>query len=78
MMGQNNTFAQMLSCNPTLTYVNKHNQGEFWFNYDIIASTVSSFALLIVACLILFDKRLQMHPNMLVAIICMCDSYLFF
>lgn len=78
MTGSNNTFSQMLSCNPTLTYVNQHNAEGFWFSYDVIASAVSSISLLIVACLILFDKRLQMHPNMLVAIICLCDSFLFF
>lgn len=48
----------MLSCNPTLTYVNRNNVGDAWFSWDVTFAMVSSISLLIVASLILFDQRL--------------------
>ena len=78
MVGISSPFPQMVTCNPTVDYVNQFNSGTNWFKYDIVAAMISSISLLLVASLILFDFRLQTHPNRMVAIICLCDSYLFF
>ena len=68
----------MLSCNPTLNYVNMGKLGLPYFDYDVAAASLSGFALLLVAVLILSDERLHVHPNKLIAYICLCDSYSFF
>jgi hypothetical protein len=49
-----------------------------YFDYDVAAASLSGFALLLVAVLILSDERLHVHPNKLIAYICLCDSYSFF
>lgn len=60
MSGNDTTFVQMLSCNPTLDYVNqfKTSSEQSWYFYDIAAASLSCFSLAMVAGLILFDKRL--------------------
>jgi hypothetical protein len=58
MVGKNNTFAMMASCNPTLEYVNMNKKGMPYFKTDISFAAVSCFALFFVAALILTDKRL--------------------
>lgn len=78
MVGNNNTFAMMASCNPTLNYVNRNKIGLPYFRADICFATVSCFALFFLASLILTDKRLQGHPNKLIAYVFMCDAYTFF
>jgi hypothetical protein len=77
MMGNNSTWVEMLSCNPTLNYVNQAKVHTGWYIFDICAASLSSVSLLFVACLILFDPRLQMHPNRLIAYICICDAFCF-
>lgn len=66
-----------MSCRPTLDYVNQYKALEDfgWFSYDIAAATLSSISLLLIAALILFDKRLHMHPNKMIAYVCVCDAY---
>ena len=46
-----------------------------WFTYDVVASMISAMSLLLISSLILLDKRLQMHPNKLLAYACLCDAY---
>jgi hypothetical protein len=67
----------ILSCRPTLNYVNKEklNGMPGWFTYDVTASMISALSLLLISGLILLDKRLQMHPNKLLAYACLCDAY---
>lgn len=36
---------------------------------------ISALSLLLISSLILLDKRLQMHPNKLLAYACLCDAY---
>lgn len=76
-MTSNNTWIEMLSCNPALNYVNQAKHGTPWYLFDICAASLSTISLLFVACLILFDPRLQMHPNKLIAYICICDAFCF-
>jgi len=68
----------MASCNPTLDYVNMNKKGMPYFKTDISFAAVSCFALFFVAALILTDKRLQAHPNKLIAYVFICDAYTFF
>lgn len=67
----------MLSCNPTLQYVNQYKVGTNHFRFDIAAASLSGISLLLVAVLILTDKKLKVHPNKLIAYICLCDSFTF-
>ena len=64
-------------CNPNENYVSDYYSDEGWFRYDISAALISSVSLAIVACIIFSDKRLQGHPNKLIGVICMLDSYTF-
>jgi len=57
MIGTNNTYASVVSCNPQTSFVNQRNSGTSWFKYDIIAASLSSISLLIIAIIILSDKR---------------------
>ena len=49
MVGISSPYAQMVTCNPTVDYVNQFNSGTNWFKYDIVAAMVSSISLLLVA-----------------------------
>lgn len=57
MIGTNNTYASMLCCNPRDKFVNQRNVGTSWFKYDVTAASMSALSLLIIAIIILSDKR---------------------
>ena len=69
--------ALILSCDPSNKYVSHDDVGNLYFRYDVAAATISCVALFLVAMLIYSDKKLQTHPNKLIASICLCDSYTF-
>ena len=51
---------------------------ELDFNIDMILSLLSCLSLACVALMIFTDKRLQGHPNMLIAYICLFNSFNYF
>lgn len=77
MTGKNNTFATMASCNPKYDYVNRNKVGLPFFDFDITAASLSMVSLLVIASIILLDKRLQAHPNQMIAYVFLCDAYTF-
>jgi len=56
-------FPEMASCNPTVDYVSLFKQGLIFFDLDVTAATLSTFALLTIAMIILSDKKIKAHPN---------------
>ena len=78
LVDKNNTFIMMASCNPTLDYVNQNKNELKYFKTDIAFAAISCFALFFVAALILTDRKLQAHPNKLIAYVFICDAYTFF
>ena len=59
-------------------YVTDEDSGKPAFIADSIGSGLSFVALTGVAMLIFADKRLQAHPNILIAQKCMCDAFIYF
>lgn len=57
MIGVNNTYATMASCNPQAGFVNDRSIDKPMFKYDIVAASLSFLALSLMAFLILTDKR---------------------
>ena len=66
------------SCSLEKGYVNYLVSGTLDFNVDITLLFLSSLALGFIALIILTDKRLQGHPNMLIAYTCLIDAFNFF
>ncbi len=71
-------YSQVLTCNPSNVYVSSDNRGTFAFRFDIAAALASSFTLAFVAGLIYSDPKLRKHPNDLIALVFICDSFTFF
>lgn len=69
---------EVLTCNPASDYAGTLDIGTFSFRYDVAAALASSFMLAFVAILIYSDPKLHKHPNTLIAMIFLCDSYMFF
>ena len=68
----------MAFCNLNEDYVNTNDPGKPFFRADFTGAALSAGALLIVALLILSDKKLGAHPNKIIAYVFLCDAYLFF
>jgi hypothetical protein len=51
---------------------------NFTFQADMYLALLSALALGAVALIILTDKRLQGHPNMIIAYTCLLDAYTFY
>jgi hypothetical protein len=58
--------------------VSSDNQGTPSFRFDIAAALASSFTLAFVASLIYSDPKLRKHPNDLIALVFICDAFVFF
>lgn len=54
------------------------DKGLTYFNIDMVLSLLSAISLACVTLLIFTDKRIQGHPNMLIAYTCLFDSFNFF
>ena len=71
-------YSTGLACSTDDDHVSSNDVGTAPFNWDMALSLTSAIFLAFVAFLILSDKRLQAHPNMLIAYTCLADSYNFF
>ena len=71
-------FSSAASCVSDDDHVNPNDRGLLAFNLDMGLSLASAIMLGFVALLIFTDKRLQAHPNMLIAYTCLADSFSFF
>lgn len=71
-------FSQDTSCNTNDAHVSDDDKGLLAFNVDMALSLASAMMLAFVALLIFTDKRLQAHPNILIAYTCLADAFNFF
>ena len=55
--------------------MSSEDRGEFFYNIDCIGSALSCLLLFAVGMLILSDKRVRAHPNNIIALILLADSY---
>ena len=78
MLQAASNYSQGLACDTDNDHVSDDNKGMPAFNWDVALSLTSAIFLAFVAFIILSDKRLQAHPNMLIAYTCLADSYNFF
>jgi len=64
-----------VNCYPSERTVSYEDLGTVYFRIDIAGFLVSFIALTFVGLVILTDKRIQAHPNKLIAFICLSDAY---
>ena len=77
-MPDTSNFSQDIACNTDDYHVSDDDKGLLAFNLDMVLSLASAIMLAFVALLIFTDKRLQAHPNMLIAFTCLADAFNFF
>jgi hypothetical protein len=58
--------------------VNEYDYVYFDFKADMVLACLSSLALGFIALIIFTDKRIQGHPNMIIAYTCLVDAFNFF
>jgi hypothetical protein len=61
------------------SYVNGNSIGDGAYIYDVVMSLVSCISLALISMVIFRDERLmKTHPNNLIAVNCLCDSFIYF
>ena len=74
----NINYNNAAACNNVDGYVDDDDRGTLYFNLDITLSLMSSLSLGFIALIILTDKRIQGHPNKLIAFTCLIDAFNFY
>ena len=56
-------------------YVTQFKNGETWFRIDIVCIAISMISLSFISFAIFSDRRINGHPNNIIALICLCDAF---